>query len=362
MRTIFLGSRQGNVVEQLNRPELKFSQDQIETLMDAMPFSMGYVGKDERLITANRVTETWFAESRETMRGRTIEDILSPRRYALVKPHVECALSGQPTTFQMAVDLADGSIIDAQSTYTPDIGPRHTVRGFFFMGVDMTSRRRVEEELLRSQQVLEVITREQQRISRDLHDTVGQELTGLSFMSRKLAQKLEARGLTEAESAATIAEGIKRAIAKVRKAIRGVMPVEVDASGLMVALEHLSMRTRERYSIDCHFECVRPVDVEDRNTATHLYRIAQEAVNNAVKHGEASRIVISLENTPQELQLSIVNDGLTIEDDTDAEASGIGVRIMHFRAGVIGARLIIEPESQGGTRVLCTLRRDEALS
>lgn len=337
---------------------VEFSEHQLQILIDSLPFSMGYVDRDERLVTANRVAESWFAESRESMRGQTIEEILSPRRYAHLRPHVKLALSGQPTTFQMTVDLADGTMIDAQSTYTPDVAPDNTVRGFFFMGVDMTSRRRTEEELLRSQQVLEVITREQQRISRDLHDTVGQELTGLSFMSKKLAQKLEARGLAEAESAVTIAEGIKRAIAKVRKAIKGVMPVEVDARGLMVALEHLSMRTRERYSIDCHFECVRPVDVDDRNTATHLYRIAQEAVNNAVKHGEATRIVITLESDPQAVRLSVVNDGLTIEDDSDAETSGIGVRIMHFRAGVIGARLTIEPVTHGGTRVLCTLRRE----
>lgn len=345
------------MLEHSDRPALQFSQDQLETLMDALPFSIGYVGRDERLITANRVAEEWFAQSRQTLHGRTIEEILTPRRYEKVKPHVELALSGQPTTFQMTVDLADGTMIDAQSTYTPDIAPDHSVRGFFFMGVDMTSRRRAEEELLRSQQVLEVITREQQRISRDLHDTVGQELTGLSFMAKKLAQKLNARGLVEAESATTIADGIKRAIAKVRKAIKGVMPVEVDARGLMVALEHLSMRTRERYSIDCHFECVRPVEVENRDTATHLYRIAQEAVNNAVKHGEASRIVITLEDDPNEVRLSIVNDGLTIEEDGNAETSGIGVRIMHFRAGVIGARLTLEPESGGGTRVLCVLPR-----
>lgn len=332
-----------------------YTQDQVDTLIDSLPFSVGYISHDQRLVTANRVAEQWFAESRESMRGRTIEDVVNPRRYALIKSHVELALSGETTTFQTAVDLADGVVIDAQSTYTPDFGPDRNVRGFFFLGVDVTSRRRVEEELLRSQQVLEVITREQQRISRDLHDTVGQELTGLSFMSKKLAQKLEARGLSEASSAQTIADGIKRAISKVRKAIKGVMPVEVDVKGLMIALEHLAMETRERYNIDCHFECVRTVAVADRNTATHLFRITQEAVNNAVKHGDASRIVISLENNAREVQLCIINDGLTIEEDTDAETSGIGVRIMHFRAGVIGARLTIEPVSGGGTRVTCLL-------
>jgi signal transduction histidine kinase len=238
------------------------------------------------------------------------------------------------------------------------MGPNEEVRGFFFMGVDVTSRRRVEEELFRSQQVLEVITREQQRISHDLHDTVGQELTGLSFMAKKLAQKLEALQLEEARSATTIAEGIKRAISKVRKAIKGVVPVEVDAKGLMVALEHLALGTREQYSIDCHFECGRPVEVEDRDTATHLFRIAQEAVNNAVKHGEATRIVIRLESDPKALRLSVMNDGLTIEDGADEDASGIGVRIMHFRAGVIGAQLRIEPAPQGGTIVHCKLARE----
>lgn len=346
------------ILDPQRTPSSTFSHQQIETFMDSLPFCVGYVNAQERFIAANRVAEEWFGTSRAMMQGRTVLEIFGSRRYAMVEAHVRSALAGEVTTFQMAMDLAGGEVIEAQSTYTPDLGADGEVRGFFFMGVDVTSRRRVEEELLRSQQVLEVITREQQRISHDLHDTVGQDLTGLSLMSKRLAQKLDAKGLEEAASAGTIAEGIKRAIAKVRKAIKGVAPVEIDAKGLMVALEHLALRTREQHSIDCHFECVRTVEVGDRNKATHLFRIAQEAVSNAIKHGEASRIVLSLEAGPKGVRLSVLNDGITIEDDADEEASGIGVRIMHFRAGVIGARLSIEGLPEGGTRVVCDLPRE----
>jgi signal transduction histidine kinase len=173
-----------------------------------------------------------------------------------------------------------------------------------------------------------------------------------------LAQKLAARGAPESEAAAAMADDIKRAIGKVRKAIKGVVPVEVDARGLMVALEHLAVSTRERHEVDCQFICPRTVELQDRDTATHLYRIAKEALNNALKHGRASRIVIGLESLPGEIRLTVENDGATIEDDPDAEASGIGVRIMQFRAGVIGAKLLIEPAPGGGTRVACILGRE----
>lgn len=341
------------MLDHQSKPGMAFSQQQIETLMDSMPFCVGYVDAQERFVTANLVAQEWFGFPRAAFQGKTLAEVFGPRRYAVLEPHVRAALAGELTTFQTAIDLAAGHVIDAQSTYAPDVGPDEVVRGFFFMGVDVTSRRRVEEELLRSQQVLEVITREQQRISHDLHDTIGQELTGLSLMSKRLAQKLEARGLEEARLAGTISEGIKRAIAKVRKAVKGVAPVEVDAKGLMVALEHLALLTREQHGIDCHFECGRPVEVGDRSTATHLFRIAQEAVNNAIKHGEATRIVIGLERDPKGLRMTVANDGIAIAEDGDEEASGIGVRIMHFRAGVIGARLTIEPLAEGGTRVVC---------
>lgn len=333
------------------------SRQQMETLADALPFCVGYADAAERVLMANSVTEEWFGLSRATIYGRTLEQNLGAQRYGAIRHHILAALEGESRTFQSTISLPDGRLIDTQSTYAPDREPQGEVRGFFFLGVDLTSRRRMEEELHRSQQVLEFITREQQRISRDLHDTVGQELTALGFTSRKLAQKLAAQGRPEAETAATLDEGVKQAISKLRKAIQGVVPVEVGPEGLMVALEHLATRIRERYGIDCHFECARSVEFDDQNTATELFRIAQEAVNNAVKHGKAGRIVLSLEGDATSIRLGIRNDGVTIEDNPDAEKSGIGVRIMHFRAGVIGARLRIEPVPGGGTNVMCILPR-----
>jgi PAS domain S-box-containing protein len=333
-----------------------FSEDQVGILLDALPFCMGYVDSTERIVLANRVTEEWLGRSRRELRGLPISEVIRPERYAALEPHLRTVLGGDGAVFQTAVDLADGRIIDANVTYAPDPGPDGGVRGYFYIATDISTARRAEEELLRSQQVLEVITREQQRISHDLHDTVGQELTALSLSSKRLAQKLAARGAPEAAAAAAMADGIKQAIVKVRKAIKGVVPVEVDARGLMVALEHLALSTRERYEVDCQFHCPRAVELQDRDTATHLYRIAKEALNNALKHGHASRIVIGLESVPGELRLTVENDGASIGEDPDAEASGIGVRIMQFRAGVIGAELKIEPVPDGGTRVTCILR------
>jgi PAS domain S-box-containing protein len=337
-----------------------FTREQIETFIDTLPYYIGYVDAGGRIVLANRTVEEWFGRPRDTLRDLRIDELIEPRFFEPIASKVRAALAGEQTSFHISVEVPGDRMMEVQLTYTPDSAPDGRIRGFFFLALDVSSARRAEEELLRSQQVLEVITREQQRISHDLHDTVGQELTALSLSAKRLAQKLEARGAPEAGAAATMADEIKQAIVKLRKAVKGVVPVEVDARGLMVALEHLALSVRERHPVDCRFHCPRPVKLQDRDTATHLYRIAREAVNNALKHGRATRIVIGLESISGEIRLIVENDGLTIEDDPDSEASGIGVRIMQFRAGVIGAKLVIEPAPGGGTRVACTLRQEPA--
>ena len=180
----------------------------------------------------------------------------------------------------------------------------------------------------------------------------------LSYLARSLAKKLAQKSLTEAAEANAIADRLQQALRSVRGAIQGLVPVDVDAHGLMAALHRLAASTCEMFQIDCRFECDQPVAIGDNRLATHLYRIAQEATHNAVKHAGASHIVLSLVINEERLELSVRDDG-TGWSEASRRSDGMGVHIMQYRARAIGGRLEIQPAAEGGTVVSCLLTAEE---
>ncbi|MBN8422110.1 MAG: response regulator [Verrucomicrobia bacterium] len=211
-------------------------------------------------------------------------------------------------------------------------------------------RQRLEQE------ILQISEREQQRIGRDLHDDLGQQLAGLSIMATMLGRSLASRAAPEVAAATQISEILKKTVAMTRSLARGLHPVAAEPDGLMSALHDLAARTTSLFQIDCQFESAPSVQLDDNTAATHLYRIAQEAVSNAVKHGHAQHVRISLSATAEALTLAVKDDGCGISTP-DPHQQGMGLRIMHYRAGMIGAALRIEKQPSGGTRVSCTLPR-----
>ncbi len=217
---------------------------------------------------------------------------------------------------------------------------------------DITEQRKLERE------VIEASAREQHRIGRDLHDSVGQVLTGLGYMARSLARKLTESGAPETGLAEEIVAATQQALLEVRHAIRGLRPVELDAHGLMVALEQLAQSVQQRMNIPCHFQCDRPAPVEDNEAATQLYRIAQESINNAAKHAKPNSILVRLESEDDGVLLQICDDGLGMMDAGD-ENFGMGLRTMRYRANAIGANFTITSKKDIGTVVECILKRDD---
>ena len=169
--------------------------------------------------------------------------------------------------------------------------------------------RDVTDQKLLTREVLAIARREQQRIGQDLHDGTGQELTGLAMMAERLAGELCERSLPQAHTAAKIVDGLEQALRHVRALSKGLVPVELDAEGLMAVLANLAARTSELQGVTCAFQCDEPVAVVDNQTATHLYRLSQEAVTNALKHGRAHKIVISLVDDGELITLAIADDG-----------------------------------------------------
>ena len=210
-------------------------------------------------------------------------------------------------------------------------------------------RRQLEEELLA------ISGREEQRIGQDLHDGVCQQLAGIEFRNSALVQQLAKDEEAKAE-AMLIGELIRDATRQVRFLAKGLSPVQLDANGLMSALEELTSNASKLFNISCRFECARPVLVGDNTVATHLYQIAQEGITNAVKHGEARYIVVSLSDSVGQLKLRIWNGGAGFLASASAK-SGLGLRIMQYRAEMIGATLKIVSANGKGTTVACTLNR-----
>lgn len=211
---------------------------------------------------------------------------------------------------------------------------------------EMATRLRLEQE------ILDIGERERQRIGQDLHDDLGQQLAGAWCLSQALENDLRAGRSKAAASAARITQTLQNALALTRNLARGLHPVAVEAGGLGAALKELATRTAGLFGVDCTCELPAPAPLVDDATATHLYRIAQESMTNAVKHGRASRIVVRLELDPPGARLSITDNGCGLGGQKSA-GEGMGLRIMPYRADMIGGRLAITPRPGGGTIVSC---------
>ncbi len=213
---------------------------------------------------------------------------------------------------------------------------------------DITRRVELERE------ILAISEQEQRRLGHDLHDDLCQQLAGIEFLSQRLASDLAARTKAGAAQAKEIAQMVQRAMTQTRELARGLSPVRLEAEGLADALRELAAGTKKVFGCDCRFRCDPPVLLANHTVAIHLYRIAQEAVNNALKHGRARRIDIGLTAKGHSVVLAVNDNGVGIPRKLP-KRKGMGLRIMRYRAEVIGGALTVEPHSGGGTRVVCTV-------
>jgi len=220
-----------------------------------------------------------------------------------------------------------------------------------FTGIirDITERRRLQSEVLRIGELAA------QRIGRDLHDDLCQQLAGIEFLSQTLASRLQDANRPESTAAVEIARLIRSAVEYTRDLSHGMSPMRPDPDGLHSGLEELAIRTARHFNIKVEFRCPHPIEVHDKEMATHLYRIAQEAISNAIRHGKATAIEIGLAGAGERVELAIHDNGRGLPKNLPKKR-GMGLRIMQYRAGIIGGTLIIQRESSGGTTVACSVR------
>ena len=230
---------------------------------------------------------------------------------------------------------------------------------------------RARVELLERSQRLEheiisISERERQSIGRDLHDGMCQYLAAIGFTADLLKQDLARESHNRADTAGEIARLVQDALRRVREVARGLSPVERDEGGLELALDELALSTSHLTGIACTFLCPEPVGVPDSILAIHLFRIAQEAIANATRHGRAKTVIIALEAGDGELSLRVSDDGVGFDITPGANmgktSGGMGLNTMRYRASVIGGILEIYPNTPSGTVVSCTIKEPTSVA
>jgi PAS domain S-box-containing protein len=255
-----------------------------------------------------------------------------------VAPPDECA-----TPFGFPGRRADGSDFDATTVATRlELGgERYTVH----VVQDVTERRALERELL------EISNREQRRIGSDLHDGLGQELTGVALMLRGLASRVKRGQAATPGDLDELVALVNGAIESTRSLARGLSPIELERGGLVYALRALAVRARDLYGLDVRFRSrVWPALTLEPAATTHLYRIAQESLTNAARHAQATHVAISLNVRGSAVTLTVADDGRGLAPEA---GGGMGLKIMRYRAQMMGGELTVGAGTPGGVRVTC---------
>lgn len=277
--------------------------------------------------------------------------VVHPDDRPRVRELVLRALRGrQPFDIQCRILRPDGAIRHVQTCGNQSPGRRGGARSIVGTLWDITERKELQRD------ILEASEREQRRIGRDLHDGLGQRLTALELFSHSLATDLGPADPRLADAARRMNQELRAILVQTRLLSHGLSPVPLETDGLARALRELAAGVTGLSQIRCDLELSRPVAVSDSGIATHLYRIAQEAVNNALRHAQPTQILIRLHRLKSRVELTITDNGRGLPRSSDT-ADGIGLRVMQFRADLIGATLSLESSPGRGTRVHCVLRK-----
>jgi PAS domain S-box-containing protein len=342
----------GNIADAFERQRAENARAQLVSILEA---ASDFVAMAERhtgrLIYLNQAGRRLIGFSpEEDVSYWKIGDIVPPwvndMKTHVCYPMVEALGSW---TGESAVVARDGREITVSESIT--LLPSRTDEGaecFSFIIRDISDQKRLEKE------VLDIAEREQSRFGHDLHDGLGQHLTGVQFMAQVLQQKLESRTAPEAGDAAEIAKLIRQGISQTRDLARGLSPVVLQSKSLQDALRDLARGITRRGQSECLTELDDDLALTDSEIAIQLYRIAQEAVNNALKHGKAGNIMISLQRDEAgRIELTVGDNGSGFPDNFQP-AQGMGLRVMNYRAGLIGGSLEIVQRGDR-TLVVCTI-------
>lgn len=334
--------------------EVRDSEERFRTIFHGGPLAMATLGPEGELLQVNETLCHLFGRHREELEGTPFRDLLDRSAVADPPEGLRELLGGQCARYRGEVRGRAAGPSHPWLAITASEIRNHADQRVcvLVMLEDVTAERRLQKE------ILDISEQEQIRIGQDLHDRLGQELTGIAFLCKGLQSSLEAESHDRSGEVARVVELLNQSIVNARNLARGLHPVALEMGGLVDALQELAGGTEELFGIKCQVQGKPPATgpEEDREVAMHLYRIAQEAVTNAVKHGGASRVRIELKSPPGQLVLAVTDNGRGFPDPR-FPSSGMGMHIMRYRAQVLGGTLTIRPAPGGGSVVRCSVPR-----
>jgi two-component system, LuxR family, sensor kinase FixL len=371
-----------------DRPRASF-----EAFLEAVPDAVVAVDRSGAIIAVNVQAERLFGYPRGEIVGRKME-ILVPERFRAGHVHHRDGFMAAPRGRPMGtgMDLAGRHKSGAEIPVEISLNPVELPEGPAVLAAirDVTERRQAQEALKVAQakleltvaertsellaanrslrqeigergrlerEILGVSEREQQRIGQDLHDNLGQTLTAVTYMLQLMHKRLDAGEKADPKDAAEALQMVSGAIDQVRGLARGLYPVELKTNGLVPALQELAAASESKWKVACEVRHDEADPVTDPAAAIQLYRIAQEAVANAVKHGKPRKVTVGLASSNGNVTLSVEDDGKGLPENVPP-GKGMGLHIMRYRAELIGASFEMKRRAGGGTSVACVWRKN----
>lgn len=328
--------------------KLRRSEQVMADFFLTAPMGLLWVGPDGRVERANRVELDLLGQPSKAVVGHHVAELHTDA--GNVAALLEQLGRKEPVAnFHLSVRTQEGHLrhllIDANGLWEAGrlVHTRWCVR-------DISRRLELERE------ILSIAERERTRIGQDLHDDLCQQLVAIEYANETLAAQWGEHAPAAADRAHALSAQLRKVTEYARELARGLTPnLQIGRDGLTAALKELADSTRRMFERDCELECPVPIQLRDLSIAVHLYRIAQEAVNNAIRHGKAKRIVIHLTTKDRALILGVEDDGIGLPSKA-RKGPGAGLRIMQYRLGMIGGSLEVQRMPNGGTAIVCTVR------
>ncbi len=277
----------------------------------------------------------------EELSGEPVARTVTPSSLAIIKQNIQ---TGGDSAYEMVHQRKDGTTfpVEVRGTSIPYEG--HSARIAAFR--DISDRVALQRELAGIRE------RERQRIGQDLHDGLGQTLTGISLGLETLRQRLEREGSAHVQSLRDITRMVQNTISETRRMARVLTPT-LGIEGFHGAVKSLAVETSEHSNVTFHVNCPSDLAFGDDDTVLDLYRLVQESVNNAIRHGNAKHIEVLCRREEGAIHVEVLDDGIGIPPEEDRRR-GVGLASMHQRVQTIGGTLTIATRPEGGTRVLCS--------
>ncbi len=329
---------------------LRDSEANARSILDTTVDGIVTIDESSKILSYNQAAEKIFGFSEEEVLGENLK-ILMPAPFH--EEHEGYVRSYHETNHKKIIGL--GREVRGRrkngETFPMELAVseiQHKKQCYTGIIRDISVRRELETRLLQSGE------EERRRIGQDIHDGLGQMLTGVGLIAKTLARSLKTKNADEAEAVLELVELIKEADEQARLIARTLIPVELEDGGLKSATVRLSNNLQRLYGLHCSYEETGDIPEMPAAVKTHFFRIIQEALNNAARHSKATHVSIVIAGNPRKIRARIGDNGVGINFES-MNGSGMGLRIMQHRANVIGATLDIRNGSENGTVVICTL-------